>query len=769
VSNPADHLIISTILHNQLSSSVAWSRVIENEQAEGRNGRCDLSFFPVDNVQGMEDKTLQKMLKCIESVLDKEPYVHAHVPLTWFQALDMMQGNKESYRQYGDVEKTCNSLNIVGEDVKTMLHFFHEMGVLMWHAESNLQDIVILNPIEYFVTPATLLICKHEPDEKDGIYHSKAVHKKARKEYKMEWDEMVKEGQIHQVIIDAVLEEYSVDHRKIVIELMKKYGLLVKITSSENASSCLLAPALLPCKAALTMEGCSTFYFMFGTNQLFQKHHITYYVEDCETCGFLPAGLFERLLGKVVSWVQEKSTSDGSMSCEMVSRKVLVLLRGKQRFQISLLQEMNMIEVDVDGEGPLAVHNHMIELIKHVISECMHQLSFFTILPYPANTSLIASSHSTAVDTKKDLMFVKLSEIQAAGKEHQSVNLFAKKKSQVFSVADLMSSYKTWIDMYVSLESYDVFLSYRWLDYDKQLVNDVFEELTNRHTTGGNHRGVRVFLDSYRLPKGDSFQSEFVQGLLHSEVFVPIVSEGTLESMIKKVQEGKEDNVLIEWMMALICKQFVKTCRLQKIFPVLVGKTEKGGDTKCGNLFVGDVLQRLPVTVSKESMEIVTRLLAKKGIEVDSTMSAVLSQYTVKYVVEEIMRNLGLQAWEINQYKLLVTNISTDCLKLVANADEHHKVMLDLSHQIHTNNTSTSLVSSDVDLKTFLTNEMISFDFEIDEINEVYEIMKKKKIRTIKTWKQISVEDFEEIVKEEFQLERVMKSVLLGLHKKVLA
>jgi hypothetical protein len=239
--------------------------------------------------------------------------------------------------------------------------------------------------------------------------------------------------------------------------------------------------------------------------------------------------------------------------------------------------------------------------------------------------------------------------------------------------------------------------------------------------------------------------------------------------MIKKVQEGKEDNVLIEWMMALICKQFVKTCRLQKIFPVLVGKTEKGGDTKCGNLFVGDVLQRLPVTVSKESMEIVTRLLAKKGIEVDSTMSAVLSQYTVKYVVEEIMRNLGLQAWEINQYKLLVTNISTDCLKLVANADEHHKVMLDSSHQIHTNNTSTSLVSSDVDLKTFLTNEMISFDFEIDEINEVYEIMKKKKIRTIKTWKQISVEDFEEIVKEEFQLERVMKSVLLGLHKKVLA
>jgi CO dehydrogenase/acetyl-CoA synthase beta subunit len=64
---------------------------------------------------------------------------------------------------------------------------------------------------------------------------------------------------------------------------------------------------------------------------------------------------------------------------------------------------------------------------------------------------------------------------------------------------------------------------------------------------------------------------------------------------------------------------------------------------------------------------------------------------------------------------------------------------------------------------------MISFDFEIDEINEVYEFMKKKKIRTIKTWKQISVEDFEEIVKEEFQLERVMKSVLLGLHKKVLA
>jgi hypothetical protein len=67
------------------------------------------------------------------------------------------------------------------------LHFMNETGNLMWHNEPGLREMVILNPIEFFVKPATIIICKHSPDENDPTHHVSDLHKKASKKFMKKW------------------------------------------------------------------------------------------------------------------------------------------------------------------------------------------------------------------------------------------------------------------------------------------------------------------------------------------------------------------------------------------------------------------------------------------------------------------------------------------------------------------------------------------------------------------------------------------------------
>ena len=179
INNPAQHDQVSQILYNEFHGSIAWPP-LKHEGAKGRNGKSDMWFFPVDNTKALDDENLQRLLDSIEKALDKAPYVQIKIPLTWFKVLDMMHEYqrvdhmdsskvKSSFLTYSTVERFCKEHNIT--DVDNMLQFFHEMGVLMWHRELSLRDMVILNPINYFVTPATMLICKHEQDGDDLTFH----------------------------------------------------------------------------------------------------------------------------------------------------------------------------------------------------------------------------------------------------------------------------------------------------------------------------------------------------------------------------------------------------------------------------------------------------------------------------------------------------------------------------------------------------------------------------------------------------------------------
>lgn len=332
ICDPAQHELISTTLYETFSNSVAWPFVIENPGATGANGKSDLFFYPVDNTLGREDTELQKMLAAVEKVIDESEYVHAEQPLSWLQTLDQLKSRQDSYVTYDEVVRLAGTCDVAESMVPKLLYFLHEMGMVMWHSDERLRDVIILDPIEYFVQPATIVICKHAPNKDDTIYHSLDIHKKVKKRMKSEWDAMVTSGVISEALFSALLDPASEEHKERILKLMLKYGLLVRIVSSDGGgagssemphaelTTSYMAPALLPENRAAsdinatsfrkpwpTVKRSCTFYFIFCVGKtLFQKSSLT--PKNCQELGFLPSGLFERLICKAVSWCQGTST-----------------------------------------------------------------------------------------------------------------------------------------------------------------------------------------------------------------------------------------------------------------------------------------------------------------------------------------------------------------------------------------------------------------------------------------------------------------------------
>lgn len=395
VRDPAEHEAISTLLYETYSSSIAWPYILEYAGASGANGKSDLFFYPIDNTLGRGDPALQKLLSAIENVIDESDYVHAEQPLTWIRTLDKLKAKSDSYILYSEVEKIAKTCDVPRNMVPKFLYFLHEMGMVMWHSDEGLKDVVILDPIDYFVKPATVVICKHAPKKDDAIYHSLAIHKKVKKKMKNDWDLMVSYGLVSDVLLSELLES-SDDHRYKIVKLMLKYGLLVKIVNTvvdeganptdlsfEDLMTVYIAPALLPdCKSAEEdgrtfgikkpwpeVKISSSFYFLFSIAKvLFQKSIIS--LKNCQELGFLPSGLFERLICKAVGWCQDTSVGSSVQTVDITGlyKDEAVLYFGAQQFRLRLLNQYNMIEVVVQGESPVAVHERLRDQVKINIS-----------------------------------------------------------------------------------------------------------------------------------------------------------------------------------------------------------------------------------------------------------------------------------------------------------------------------------------------------------------------------------------------------------------
>ena len=649
VNKPTKLKQISDTIKRRFERHTGWPSIEENG---------DLCFFPVNNRISKPNGILQYLAKCfqkkqdvmsfevlirIECIVKDSDFVKVSKPLTWLRALDELLATKKSFLTLEEASLIAKENWVEVDAVPLFLSFLNDMGVVLWLDEEGLRDVVILDIFSFFVEPATLIICNHICKHSDSTIHHKDLQSACRKYRQKEWSEMTQRGLVSQELIEFLLSHKVVAKNiSVVINMMLKYGLIVRLEHAQDRSSNILpappfptyylVPALLPAIAGdpATFQDdlwgnihCfNSCYFIFTTDgRLLTSKWCN--VATLRNEGFLPRGLMERLICKAVQWSQLTNITD-LYDITRLYQNYAELSYGHQQFRLVCIAEINCIRLDVEGAHPLPVYNRLLEQINICIKECMGSLQFMTGLRCDASEPEAGFAL---------LNFEALKEVQL---KHSSLRVPG---YPLINPQYVISKYGPWFNNTYTLPSYDVFISHRWHKDDDAFTEQLYDAFLGQ-IIGEEKRAVQVFLDKIRIKECQQFQKAFGTALIYSTFFLPVVSSAALKSMQNHNHE-KKDNVLIEWMLALECMHDPINSKMRGIFPLLFGG--RNCDGSVGNLFAEGVLDRLPDIIPTASIEVAKRLLEENGITVRCSFDVC----TVRAVVQELVTYNGLLAWEV--------------------------------------------------------------------------------------------------------------------------
>ena len=637
VSDTADHDRISEIIEERFRYAAGWPYIQENQ---------DLCFFAVDNVLGRDDTVIVEMMSRIEDVLKEADYVKEHRPLTWLRALDALLATKKSFLTLTEAKTIAMTNEVEEDDVLQFLTFLNDMGVIFWLNESELKDVVILDIITFFVEPATLIICNHQSKPSDKTVHHRDIISTCRKTRPKEWDLMTMKGQLSRKLMEFLLgHKVEVSNVPVVIKMMLKFGLIVRLEQTQDETRQVepspalpeyyLVPALLPAKTLgdptrfqdeiwNRIKIFNSCFFVFSTASDLSSLQPIVYSQLRAEC-FLPRGIMERLIGKAVQWSQLKDITN-IHNHERLYQNYAALSYRNQEFRLVCIPEINCIRLDIEGEYPLDVHHAISEMIILCIKECMGSLQFITALRLGCATEL-----------DNDFVLLNLEDIKAIQLEGISITVG---DDLPINRQNYPSHFGPWIVNTDILPSYDAFISHRWHEDkdDDEGIGELYESFCGR-CVDSKKRAVDVFYDKIRLKDGRQYQTEFGKALINSTILVPIFCTLAFQKMLNH-DPTYEDNVLIEWMLALECMQDPTHSKMRGIYPLMFG--ERKADGSVGNLFAEGAIDRLPDTIPTASIEVVRTLLKENGFTVSSTLATL----TVRRAVKEVSKYKGLLVWE---------------------------------------------------------------------------------------------------------------------------
>jgi tetratricopeptide (TPR) repeat protein/GTPase SAR1 family protein len=694
ISDRDDHKRISILLEETFKNFSIWQSIIKNDRISSITAVDDdrLSFFPVSNKLGREHcLETRKIMAEIERIIAVAKYTHKQVALTWLAAIDALKNSKQAFLSFGAAKFiACDQCKVETNHFEYFLQFLHEMGSLLWINEPGLRDVVIIDAIEYFVKPATLIIC-------DPVLHRASNVSAAQRKHKAECELLYSTGYLRTELLAILWRDADEKRRKTLSSIMERFGLLVPLTTDDKGDvQEFIVPVLLKLcpdpalKSPRYLEWGSrekkvrSAFLFFSSYPLEERKSILSpkYMSDW---GFLPSGLFERLLGRCIKHaisIAKDGLFQNIRDSILLYRDLAVMAFGGRIFRIIPQPEINCIRVEIEeslGGKPMQVSANIVRFAKEVVESCMRGLQVIECVPYVQNAHTVGGVPSPPLASTD---FITVNSMRAA--VHRGVPLYQEGR-EILSSKQMVENayYNCWLGLVVkpsaSLKLYDVFLSYRQVrpdglgKYDDGLVKSLDDNLGYFFTVD---RPIDVFLDTKCLRVGDNFRQGFAEGLFNSLVVVPICSHVALSTMLSPCglcttpellqrcdhlpQHAKAhdpnviDNTLLEWLLAIEClRSGCGKSRVRKVFPVLMGKMSSAVSNSCDNVTVvedffecnrkGSLLNSLydgkPVATIHKCKEILTKL----GI----TPSEKLDSYTIKsFVICEFTEQNGYAAWK---------------------------------------------------------------------------------------------------------------------------
>ena len=639
VSRPEDHEAISMILDDKFQCHRVWSQVTRFKEARVKAGRGTLWFYPVDNTKGHSDPVIVKVQQSILERVGNEKYVKHEVPYTWLSALEELQKETASCLHMDRVLEICAGSSMGGlqlalkDEVGMMLNFFNEMGLLMYHNSKGLSHLVVLNPAKFLVEPAACVICQHDIHENEALLAARTEQPRMY--------QLLRRGILERRILDILWREYAGSQKELEL-LLTLYQLIVPIVD-EKGGHRFLVPALLPEKLAIDADNETparlVAHFIFGSAEMIKelraKSQGYASVDGIKREGFLPIGLFPSVLCTIVEECQSfhgMSITDMQMTISCISAAF-----GRHTFTLQEVREFNVMQLIIRVDTPFLVVERMLALMQVAVAKMMPSLHF--VLAVDQNGGICKDGvvptfegHLVLLDgiggLEERLMASPSADIKVAPGKHLS----AVRAREIFYA---------WLTPRGLINDYHVFLSYRWNDFDTELVKAMFANFYVSVISGG--RQVQVFLDRNRLEEGRIFATDFSKALINSLVAVPIVSHAALDRMFSLKTDSNIDNVLLEWLLIV---EMYASGHLKYCLPIMIGKVnEKAQDGNfISNLFADKTIDQLPDIVCTKVADRVEELLLANQM----TPTASLRTYTVRGVVQKITGALGISAWDVN-------------------------------------------------------------------------------------------------------------------------
>jgi hypothetical protein len=426
--------------------------------------------------------------------------------------------------------------------------------------------------------------------------------------------------------------------------LMVKFGLLVPLRPPARSGdqqpaepSLYIVPALMqpaptadPHVASWTDAPYLSMYFVFTLSAHKLQDNPAVLEQDLRSDGFLPNGMFERIVGKALSWSQD--TSRGArlnLRGIVLYRNMAIMSFGRQRFRLVHCPSIHSIRVDIEGECPIGVQQKLAAIIDKIMSECMRFLRFFAAVPHRTCTETVGSCAEDPLHTSLLPTEVLIPLAQLRNASNGASMLTWRGGRALLSEESVRQDYAPWLQLQRLRPHYDAFISYRWGEFDSVFTEQLYETFTN-YTVGANCRALEVFLDIRCLQKGQMFKEDFAAALTHSRVALPVVSVDALQRM-RTHNAAVVDNVLLEW--AIIQECFAAK-RLHKVFPIVFGarvqsEHSRGGGVEVQDYFASGAVAALPHIVPTATLQRARELLAANEVQISSAFE----EHTVNSIV----------------------------------------------------------------------------------------------------------------------------------------
>jgi GTPase SAR1 family protein len=617
VFSAEEHVRISDLLKQTFSYSTVWQFIVENSES-------GLVFFPVNSKLGSGDATLVQLRAEIERSIRCGDYISVKRPLQWFKALDALQELTCPVVPLSRATDIAVHCGVRPQCVNEMLEFFRDMGMIMWYNEPGLRDTVILDPVAYFVKSVTRVICQFD-------LHNKEAHQHCQKRRCKDFDNLFATGVGSPEILQDLLQ-YDGHDTDTLLLMMMKYGLAVawRADTTERSSSVkYFIPALFPVTAASTsaeklLEGKAvrTIHLFFALNTELNNNVLR--EVDLPMAGFLPKGLFEKLLCTTLGWCYE---THGDVSRFRLCRSSAILQAAKIWFRVSWISTNHCIRIDaVVGENGPSVEAFVNELCRRWRAVTTGGLQVLAMEPLVAYMG----------QRNHHLLLVPFT--QALG-----------------SCSGLPGG--------TGVNDYHLFLSYRWGKLDKEFVTILYQHLAGAMVRG---QSIRIFLDDKVLNSADRFQKIFFDSILVTEVFVPTVTTNALQRMVRH-DPREVDNLLVEWLTALLLMKFPDADSnggrfpLRFIFPICLND-RKGR----GYFSLKDTLSRV---VPVKTIAALKDLLMSKGIICSARVSQFLETVTVKDIVVGVMESICIDKKEDEGVQSMVSDCGEGIMELFLRTD----------------------------------------------------------------------------------------------------